>query len=297
MLLMRSIIFVPANRANMVARAHQTPADVVLLDLEDSVAPAEKQAARAGLRDSIASLKAAGKTVHVRVNSLTTGLTRDDLAAAVAPGVSGLVLPKAEAARDIRQVDVLIREQEMRNQLKPGNILLFPHVESARGLLRCEEIAQASSRIAGMSIGGEDYVASLGVPRSSEALEYARRLLVNICSAFGILPLDVIYPAINDEAGLASEAAYARAIGFKGKYVIHPGQVDAVNRAFMPGEAELAAARRVIEGFDAALARGEASVQVDGQMVDVPVAKRARDLLAYAEAIRASAQSGVGGEA
>jgi citrate lyase subunit beta/citryl-CoA lyase len=292
MLVMRSILFVPANRPNMVARAHQTPADVILLDLEDSVPASEKEAARTGLAQNIDSLKAAGKTVHVRVNGMETGLTRDDLAAAVRPGLDGLVLPKAEAARDIRQADVMIREQEMRNQVKPGSVLLFPHVESARGLLRCEEIAQASSRIAGMSLGGEDYVASLGVPRSTEALEYARRVVINVCSAYGLLPLDVIYPAINDPEGLAAEAAYDRAIGFKGKYVIHPGQVELVNRAFLPREDELQAARRAIEAFDAAVARGEASVQVDGSMVDIPVAKRARDLVAYADAIGASAAAG-----
>jgi citrate lyase beta subunit len=124
------------------------------------------------LRDAVL-LKAAGKMVHVRVNGLDTGLTRDDLAAAIGPGLDGLVFPKAEGARDIRQLDVMIREQEMRNNVTPGTVQLFPHVESARGVLRCEEVAQASSRIAGMSLGGEDYVASLGVPRTGEALSTA----------------------------------------------------------------------------------------------------------------------------
>ena len=285
MLVMRSLLFVPANRNNMVARAHGTPADVIVLDVEDSVPPGEKAATRGKLRDSITSLKAAGKTVHVRVNGLDTGLTRDDLAAAVGPGLDGLIFPKAESARDIRQVDILIREQEVLKGLRPGDIMLFPHVESARGLLRCEDIGQASSRIAGMSLGGEDYVASLSVPRSSEALEYGRRVVINVCSAYGLQPLDVVYPVLNDEAGLAAEAGYSRAIGFKGKYVIHPGQVETVNRAFTPPEAEVEAARRAVAAFDEAMTRGQASVQVDGKMVDIPVAKRARDLIAYAEAL------------
>jgi citrate lyase subunit beta/citryl-CoA lyase len=285
MLIMRSLLFVPANRDNMVARAHQTPADVIVLDLEDSVPPSEKEITRAKLRSAIGSLKAAGKTVHVRVNGLDTGLTKDDLAAAIGPGPDGVILPKAEAARDVRQFDILIREQEMRNGLHPGDILMFPHVESARGVLRCEEIGQASSRIAGISLGGEDYVASLAVPRSAEALEYARRVVINVCSAYGLLPLDVVYPVINDEAGLTAEAAYCRAIGFKGKYCIHPGQVETVNRAFSPVTEEVEAARRAVAAFDEAMSRGQASVQVDGKMVDTPVARRARDLIALAEAL------------
>jgi citrate lyase subunit beta/citryl-CoA lyase len=284
MLITRSLLFVPANRDNMVARAHQTPADVIVLDLEDSVPPSEKEATRAKLRDAVTSLKAAGKTVHVRVNGLDTGLTRDDLAAAIGPGLDGLVFPKAEGARDIRQLDVMIREQEMRNSVTPGTVQLFPHVESARGLLHCEEVAQASSRIAGMALGGEDYVASLGVPRTGEALEYARRVVINVCSAYGLLALDVVYPVINDETGLRAETEYIRSIGFKGKYVIHPAQVETVNRAFSPHAGEVDAAKRAVAAFDDALARGQASVQVDGRMVDIPVAKRYRDLIAYAEA-------------
>ena len=285
MLITRSLLFVPANRDNMVARAHQTPADVIVLDLEDSVPPSEKESTRGKLRDAVISLKAAGKTVHVRVNGLDTGLTRDDLAAAIGPGLDGLVFPKAEGARDIRQLDVMIREQEMRNNVTPGTVQLFPHVESARGVLRCEDVAQASSRIAGMSLGGEDYVASLGVPRTSEALEYGRRVVVNVCSAYGLLPLDVVYPVINDEPGLKAETEYIRSIGFKGKYVIHPGQVETVNRAFSPHAGEVEAARRAVVAFDEAVTRGQASVQVDGRMVDIPGAKRYRDLIAYAEAV------------
>src|SRR5215471_7428283 len=228
LMLARSILFVPANRDNMVARAAQTPADVITLDLEDSVPASEKEATRAKLRDAIASLKAAGKTVHVRVNSLETGLTKDDLAAAITPGLDGLSFPKAEAASDIREVDVLIRQQEMYNGVRPGTVLLFPQIESAKAVLRCEEIARASTRIAGLSMGGEDYTADLGVPRTVEGreLEYARRVLVHVCIAYKLLPLDGIWPVLGDIVGLTAESRYARSIGFKGKYLIHPEQAE-----------------------------------------------------------------------
>jgi citrate lyase subunit beta/citryl-CoA lyase len=281
MTLMRSLLFVPANRPNMIARARELPADVLVLDLEDSVPPAEKQSAREALPEAIAGLKAAGKTVHVRVNSMDTGLTRDDLAAAVVAGLDGVVLPKVAAARDIRQFDVMIREQELKHELRPGDIELVPHIESAAGLMRGEEIAQASSRIRALSLGFEDYARDLGVPRSREGVEldYGRRLLVHIAVAHGLIPLDGVFPDFSDTEGLAAEAAYARRIGYKGKYVIHPSQIEPVNQAFVPSEAELAEARRIVAAFDEAVAQGRASVRLDGRMIDTPVARRARDLL------------------
>lgn len=287
---MRSLLFVPANRENMVARAHQTPADVIVLDLEDSVPPGQKAAARSRLADAIASLRAAGKTVHVRLNHFEGGDTEADLEAAVISGLNGLVFPKTRGAQDVRDLDVLIRHQEMRKQLRPGNIVLVAHIESAMGLLRIEEIAQASTRIAAMALGGEDFAADLGVARTREGveLEYARRVLVTCCIAHGLLPLDVVFPDISDGEGLLQETRYVRSIGFKGKYVIHPNQVAIVNDAFKPGEEEIAFARRVVEAFEAAVAQGHASVQVDGRMVDTPVAKRARDLLAYAASLESS---------
>jgi len=288
MLVMRSLIFVPANRPNMVQRAHGLAADVIVLDLEDSVPPAEKEAARSGLREAIASLKAAGRQVHVRVNHMETGLTRDDLAAAVCPELDGIVLPKAESGRDARQIDVLIREQEMRNGVQPGTPALLPHVETARGLLRCEEVATASTRISAMSIGGYDYVTDLGIDRTRAGLEldYARNILVHVCIAHGLLPLDAVFGDFRDTEGLAAEAAHVKAMGMKGKYVIHPDQVEAVNRVFQPAEAEVAEARRIIEAFEAAVAQGHASVQLDGRMIDTPVWKRAQDIVTYAEAVQ-----------
>ncbi|MPZ50443.1 MAG: hypothetical protein GEU75_14275 [Dehalococcoidia bacterium] len=290
-LLLRSNLFVPANRANMVEKAHQIPADVIVLDLEDSVPPGEKEAARGALAGAIASLSAAGKTVQVRVNHLSTGLTRDDLAAAIGPGLSGLIFPKTEAAAEIRELDVMIRYQEVQGQVRPGTNVLFPHIETARGLLRCEEIATASTRIGGMSIGAEDFVADLGVARTNEAreIEYARRVVLHTCIAYGLQPLDVVFPHFQDEAGLIAEARYGKSIGFKGKYVIHPAQVAAVNAVFAPSPEEVELARRTVAAFEDAVAQGRASTQVDGRMVDTPTARRASDVLAYAEAIAARA--------
>jgi citrate lyase subunit beta/citryl-CoA lyase len=284
---MRTLLFVPAHRESMVARAHQVPADVICLDLEDAVPPGEKQQARDGVRASVESLKAAGKQVHVRVNHLDSGLTREDLAAAVGPGLDGLLFPKARGAAHIRELDVLIREQELHNGVRPGTIVLIAMIESARAVLRCEEIALASTRIAALALGGEDYAADLGVARTAAAneLEYGRRVVVHCAAAYGLQALDGIYPTLHDAEGLLADARYARSIGMKGKYVIHPEQVEPVNQVFSPTPDELAGARKIVAAYDEAMSRGIGVIDVDGQMVDVPVANRARDLLAYATTI------------
>jgi citrate lyase subunit beta/citryl-CoA lyase len=284
---MRTLLFVPAQRANMVEKAAGIPADVIVLDLEDAVPPDEKPAARERLRASIDSLKAAGKAVHVRINHLETGLTRDDLSAAIGPGLDGLLFPKAEGAAQIRELDVLIRECELHGGVRPGDIVLIPMIETARAVLRCEEIATASSRIAGLALGGEDYAADLGVPRSNEAneFEYARRVIIHCAVAYGLTPLDGIYATLHDQAGLQADTLYARSIGMKGKYVVHPDQVETVNEVFSPTAEELEVARKIVTAYDAAMQDGIGVIDVDGQLVDVPVANRARDLLAFAEAI------------
>jgi citrate lyase subunit beta/citryl-CoA lyase len=287
MLLMRTLLYVPVNRENMVQRAHGLGADVICLDLEDSVPPGEKEAARQFLGDAIRSLKAAGKSVHVRINHLDTGLTRDDVLAAVCPELDGLAFPKAEGAQDVRDLDVMIREAETKNGVKPGSVVLIPAIESARGVLRCEEIALASTRLAGIAMGAYDYAADLGVNRRNDGreLEYGRRVVVHCCAAYGLQAIDSPYADFRDEPGLVAETEYIQTIGFKGKYVIHPAQIDPVNRIFRPSDEDVEDARKVVAAFDEAVERGHASVQIEGRMIDTPVAKRARELIAYANEI------------
>jgi citrate lyase subunit beta/citryl-CoA lyase len=286
MTLFRTLLFVPANRENMLVKAQTLPADVIVIDLEDAVPPAEKESARGHARAAIESLKTAGKSVHVRVNHLTTGFTRDDLMAVVGPGLDGILMPKVNGASQVRELDVLLREQELHSGVRPGTIALFPMIESARGVLRCEEIALASSRIAGLPLGGEDYTADLGIARTPDGreLDYARRVIVHVCAAYRLRALDAIYTNLHDEPGLLSDARYARSIGFSGKYVVHPDQIEPVNRVFSPTQEEIESARKIVLAFEAAEAEGHGTLEVDGQMVDIPVVNRARALLAAAQA-------------
>jgi citrate lyase beta subunit len=162
-------------------------------------------------------------------------------------------------------------------------------IETARAVLRCEDIARASSRIVGLALGGEDYCADLAIPRTKEGreLDHIRHTMVHVCGAYRLRALDGIYAVLGDEEGLRADAAYARAIGMKGKYIVHPEQVSPVNEVFSPSPEEVEAARRLIEEFEAGVAAGHGTVRIAGQMVDIPIANRARELIAYAEAIAA----------
>jgi len=287
MAVMRSLLYVPANRPRFIESAGRSAADIIVLDLEDSVPPSEKVVARRAATAALPGLIQSGKAVHVRVNAIDSGLTRDDLESVVFAGLAAIDLPKANGPQDVRDLDVLIREQETRRALRPGLIGVVPSIESARGLLRCAETAAASTRLTGLSLGGFDFAADLGVTRTRDGheLQYARGLLVTCAAANGLVPLDAVFGDINDAAGLAEETAYARALGFKGKYVIHPSQVDPVNAIFAPEEEEIDVARKIVAAFEEATTRGEGSIQVDGRMIDLPVAKRARELLAEADEI------------
>lgn len=288
MLLQRSLLFVPGNRPELLEKAGRFSADVLCLDLEESVPPDDKSSARDLVRDAVARLSGEGRTVHVRVNSTASGLTRDDLAAVVQSGLAGVLLAKTQSAQHVRQIDVLLREQELAHDVKPGTVELIAAIESAQALLRCEEISHASTRLVALMLGGEDFTFDLGVARTRDAdeLTYARSHVATCARAAGLSALDTPWVEIEDIEGLEADSRRARTLGFAGKYAIHPSHLDAIHRVFTPSDEEVAAARTLLERWDAAVARGDGVVQLDGRMVDGPIAERARALIERATAAR-----------
>jgi citrate lyase subunit beta/citryl-CoA lyase len=285
----RTLLFVPGNRQRMLERAPRSGADIIVADLEDAVPAAEKREARRMVRALAAAAAGGdGPAVFVRVNNVHTGLARGDLMEVVRAGLAGVVHPKTQQPQDLRDLDVLLREAELRNKVRPGDVAVIPLIETPRAILRCDEIARATDRVAALSLGGEDYTAELGVARSDEALAYARGVIVTVAAAAGVPAIDTPYPAIDDERGLLREAKLAAAMGFRGKYIIHPDQAGPVNRVFTPSKDEVAAARRIIEAARRAERRRKGSVALDGRMVDAPIVERARRLLALAERIAGS---------
>ncbi|MBI2724582.1 MAG: CoA ester lyase [Chloroflexi bacterium] len=283
--LLRSLLFVPADRERMLEKAGASGADAVVLDLEDAVPPAGKKAARRLARTWIARIAAAGPRVFVRINA-GGDITRDDVLAVVRKGLAGIVLPKVEHPQDLRDLDVHLREAELAAGIRPGDIRSIPLIETPLGLLRAEDIARATDRLIALSVGGEDFAAALGVPRSNAALAHLRATVVTVAAAYRLPAIDTPWTALGDARGLAAETKQARALGFAGKYAIHPSHVAAINRAFSPSRDELAAARRIVDGADAARTQRRGSVAIDGRMVDAPIIQRARALLLSADAIQ-----------
>jgi citrate lyase subunit beta/citryl-CoA lyase len=278
----RSLLFVPAGRERLLDSAQDAAADALVLDLEDSVPDARKAAARTLARRWLPKLGTKRRAVFLRVNGLRTGHTRDDLMSVVQKRLAGVVLPKVESPQDLRDLDVLLREAEMANGVRPGDVRTIALIESARGVLRCEDIARASDRLCGLSVGAEDYTYDIGVRRDSGGivLQHIRAVVVQVATAYGLTPIDTPYADFKDEAGLLAETQLAKAIGLKGKYAVHPAQLAVINRSFSPSKEEIAAARAIIDAYEDGVARGLGAVSVDGRMVDAPIAERARALIA-----------------
>ncbi|MPZ24334.1 MAG: CoA ester lyase [Dehalococcoidia bacterium] len=287
MTLNRSFLFVPAIREKMLEKAPESEADVVVLDLEDSVPPAEKARARELAARHAPLIAAAGRQVHVRVNAISTGLARDDVAGILGPGVSGISLPKVEGPQEVREFDVIMREYELERGMRPGSIGAVIWIESAPGLLAVYESLTASSRVTGAALGHEDWTAHMGIERSGagEELDYARNVISVAARAAGVLALDGPYSDFRDDEGLERECARLKQMAIKGKFCIHPRQLPIANKAFAPGPEEVAYARRVVEAWEQGAREGKGAVQLDGKMIDIPVANRARGVLETAAAI------------
>lgn len=285
--LLRSLLFVPGNRAKMIDKAKSLPADALVLDLEDSVPIAEKEAARQLVRSSLPGLALKGQRVFVRINSLSTALTEDDLEGTVSPGLDGISLPKVESAEDVRKLETLIETLEEKRGLDRGHLKLIVEVETARGILNVFEVAGASSRLVGVGFGANDFAADMGIKRSQEGTEllYPRSMIAIAARAADVMALDGVYLDFRDEEGLIRDANLGRQLGFTGKFVIHPSQIEPINQVFRPSPDEIAEAQRVVTAFDAAVAQGAGSTSLNGRMIDIAVAQKARKTLALAEAI------------
>jgi citrate lyase subunit beta/citryl-CoA lyase len=266
----------------MLAKARHLPTDAVILDLEDGVPPGEKLAARAVVRQALETGRYEPQVI-LRLNALSTGLAQDDLRQAFGPGVSAICLPKAETPANVEQLAALLAELEQDRGLPSGSLAIVLMIETARGVLNAYDLARASDRVRALCLGGEDLARDLGAVRSKEGTELAhgRAHLVLAARAAGVRAIDTIWTDLTDADGLLAEARSARGLGYSGKLVIHPAQVEPVQRAFGPSPEEIAHARRVLEAFAAAEARGEGVIALDGQMIDAPVVARAREVLAY----------------
>lgn len=284
----RSFLFAPGNVARRVEKALTLAADVVIVDLEDSVAIAEKAATR---KQAAAALERPRRARgYVRVNAPATQFCYGDLAETLHRGVDGVVLPKVESAADLHAIDWLMWNLERERGMPEGSIDLMPQIETAAGLHRIDRVLQARSlrpykgpwRVKRVAFGAADYAheLNLAVSLDEPELAEARARVVLASRAAGLEgPIDSPWFHFKEPAGFARALERSRRGGFQGRLCVHPDQIEPVNAAYAPSDAELAQAERIVRAFTEAEARGEAAVQVDGQMVDYPVAYRAQSLL------------------
>lgn len=260
--------------------------DCIVYDLEDSVAPAEKDAARFLVYQTVRYHRPTDKYVMIRVNGLYSEYLEEDLQASVRARPDAIRLPKVEHAEEVHRIDARITEIERTAGIEVGSIELWCNIESVLGAVHAQEIAAASPRVAALALGAEDYTASLGALRSKTGHEifYARMQVLQACRLAGISAQDAVFSDFNDPEGLQEDLKMTRGLGFDGKTVIHPRQIDAVNAAFTPTWKEIRHAQTVLDALEEGERNHTGVVVVDGSMVDKPMERRARTVLAQAEA-------------
>ena len=275
---LRSILFVPGNRADRFPRALAAGADAVVFDLEDGVEDGRKADARGAIAEWLAATPASRTARFVRVNASGSAWQAEDLVwlAGVSGHIEGVVLPKAESSADIERVAALA----------PAGCVI-PLLETARGIIGAAAIASARATIPALLFGAEDFTAELGIPRTldGEELLLARSQVVLAAAAIGADAIDAVFVDLAAPERLRQDAMRARALGFRGKMAIHPDQVATINGVFSPSADEIARARRLIDAADAARRQGEGAFRFEDRMVDAPVIARARRVLALADAL------------
>jgi citrate lyase subunit beta/citryl-CoA lyase len=278
---LRSLLFVPGNQAKMLAKVESVAVDVAVPDLEDSVPDAEKANARTITASFLPKLAANGRLVVPRVNSLATPWLEDDVVAVVGPNVFGISVGKIDSPGDIAEIAVLLARLERRAGLGLGHTKLIPWIETAKAIVHCHAICAASERIVAVAFGAEDFTHDLGVERSDDEAQhlYPRSALCVAARAAGAVALETPHFKLRDPEGLRASSLAARRVGFKGRFAIHPEQVETINECFAPSAAEIEHARRVVAAYEEAERHGRASTTLDGRVIDVPVVKRARALL------------------
>jgi citrate lyase subunit beta/citryl-CoA lyase len=280
----RSVLYVPGSNARAIAKARTLPADGLILDLEDSVAPSAKEGARRAVLDALRGGGFAPREVAVRVNAGATPWGADDLASAARSGADAVLLPKVESAEEVRAA-----ERALDAAGAPLALALWCTIETPRGVLAAPAIAAASARLRCLVMGTSDLVKDLRArhtPGRSEVLVALGTVLL-AARANGLAALDGVHLDLADDAGFEAACRQGRDLGFDGKTLIHPRTIEVANAVFAPTEAEIAEARRIIGAHGEALAAGKGIVVVDGKLVEALHVEEARRLVALADAIAA----------
>ncbi len=271
------MMFIPGNNPSMMQDAYIYHPDSIMLDLEDSVTVAEKDAARLLVYQALKTVDYGTIERVVRINPLSTPYGKKDIEAVVKGGVDVIRMPKTETADEVREVEAEIEKVEKELGCE-GRTLIMAAIESALGIVNAYNIATASKRMMGIALGAEDYSANLKTQRTKEGteLQLARETIVVAARAAGIDALDTVFSNLNDMDAFRAEVELIKRMGFDGKSIINPRQIEIVNEVFAPKEKDIEKARIILAAMKEAAERGSGVVAVNGKMVDRPVVIRAQ---------------------
>jgi citrate lyase subunit beta/citryl-CoA lyase len=277
MRLRRSMLYVPGNMPGMLQNIPVFEADGVMIDLEDAVPLVEKDSARLLTRNFLKSYQERNKEMFVRINALDTQYAADDLREILPALPDGIRLPKADNPEIVERLDTLLTEAEERLGLPIGHFKIIPSIESAQGVLNCVETARASKRLVALAFGAEDYTASMEINRTKtgEELFSARTQVVWAAKAAGVQAIDSIFSDVNDMEALRAETLLVKRLGFTGKSLVNPRQIEVIHEVFRPTVEEIQHALEVMDAIKRAREMGTGVISLKGKMVDAPVVTRA----------------------
>ena len=277
--LLRSLLFVPGNNSRFLEKAKSLQADIVCFDLEDSVPLVEKKSARNLIKNALKSRSEYHSEIYVRTNSPVSGLIPDDLLDIIQKGVDGIVIPKVNTVNEIKKIEKIMLGLEKKRKLKP--IEIIASIESTEGVVNAYLIASCSKRISALVFGVFDLLNDLGVEytKKPEGAAYSRAKIPVDARAAGKYAIDAIWQDLDDVTGLEQDSLVAKNLGYVGKSIIHPNQVDIIHKVFYPTSAEIEWAKKVVSAYDMAKKSKKGATTVDGKMIDEVHYKRAISLL------------------
>ena len=290
MAVMRSVLYVPGNSEDMVGKAPRNPADIITIDLEDSVPPAEKDKAREVAKKNLKEVGKNGSEVYVRLNNWETEMTDADLDAIVWEGLDGVTLAKTGHPDHVRRLAYRLEGLERARDLEVGSIKISLLLETARGIIYAYESCSASDRVVSAIFGAVDYTKDMRVKLTSEAVEqlYGRAHMGVAARAAGVVAIDAPFVAYKDMEAFKKNVREGRQMGYEGRMIIHPSQVEVCNEMYSPEPDDVEWAEGVVKAFEEeAIAQGKAAISYKGRMVDTPVYLNAKDILATHEEIQA----------
>ena len=281
----RALLYMPGDDRHKIEKALTLDVDCICMDMEDGVALSRKAEARRNIATALHDLDFGRSEKLVRINSVGSGLETEDIQAVLRFHPDGIVVPKVETLEQVQWAGGKIEAAELAHGWPVNSIRMLLGVETARAIMNLREIA-SHPRLDGLIFGGEDYAANIGATRTPQALEllFARSAVVAACAACGLQAIDMVTVDFRDLERIRSEAVFGAQLGYAGKQVIHPAQVKPVQEAFTPGVAAIESARRLVEAFEVSLQEGKGAFVLEGRMIDLPLVKAARNVLARAEA-------------